>query len=189
MVVGVALFLAAALRPRPFPAGERSGARIYLMTNAEHTPEIAYRISVHESGHALKARALGLPVGAATIIPGDGYLGRVTGPDANSQLEARAIVAQAMLLNWPGPGETTEVASPMIAHALARIVELAAGTAAEKLIFPGTEPFSARQDRADAEAFAQLVCRSRGSVDALLSWAAQEASLSTSQNTVVRYLL
>src|ERR1700730_11417537 len=113
------------------------------------------RSAGHEAGHVIVRRTLGTPVEGVTIdrdIAGPGRKGCVWSPDSREASSPEAYFAQ-------------------------RVVELAGGMAAERLLWPDRPPKFARSDTRKAIGFASRMCdRSRKSVAALLESARTEAA-------------
>jgi hypothetical protein len=58
---------------------------------ALRTPEMDFRIALHESGHILCGKAFGFPVALATIVPAGGYGGMVSGSADSSFLSPEHV--------------------------------------------------------------------------------------------------
>ncbi|MGO9682364.1 MAG: hypothetical protein ACLPTZ_07205, partial [Beijerinckiaceae bacterium] len=135
------------------------------------------RVALHEAGHVLVGRALGGEIGGATITSTEFFAGRVWGPNGNpSHLGSGFDVCTEARPYLPRLGESRSDAAELFTHAIGRCIELAAGTASEKLFFPDDEPLTATDDQRQSSAFAGLVCCTPAAVGAFLAYAASEAA-------------
>jgi hypothetical protein len=137
------------------------------------------RVAIHEAGHVLVGRALGSPIAGCTIVPGDNYSGLTWGPDGgpskfSDAAETSSLFARITPL-MPSIGEARVDVAEMITHAHARVIELVAGTEAERLLYAEAPPLEAACDRYEAEGFAILICYSSAGVDEFLAYARREA--------------
>jgi hypothetical protein len=144
------------------------------------TPEMDRRVAIHESGHVLVGRALGSPVAGCTIVPGDNYSGLTWGPDGGPSKfgdadETSSLFARITPL-MPSIGEARVDVAEMITHAHARVIELVAGTEAERVLYTEAPPLEAPHDRYEAQAFAILICCSPAAVDDFVAYARREAA-------------
>jgi hypothetical protein len=116
------------------------------------------RVAQHEAAHLTVGRALGAAFGGASIVenPDLGYGGMVWGPDFKSHFagESGAVIEQITNL-MPCDGDTRDEAAEIYAHVHARVVELTAGSEAEKLQFGDNWP--ATDDRMQERQFASLI--------------------------------
>jgi ATP-dependent Zn protease len=140
-----------------------------------------WRMALHESGHVIVARVLGVEIGGVTIVPGPTYGGLTWGPayerselSDNDQEEAPNRCAKIGSL-MPGPGEPRKDAVEIVAHAHHRIIELMGGTAAEALLHADDPPWEARSDLTQARALARIICTSEESIEALICFGYEEA--------------
>lgn len=135
------------------------------------------RICVHEGGHAVVGRLTGQPIGGATVDPRGEVMGLVWGPqhfEAKFGSDDRqALVTQIERL-MPEAGEDRAGAADIFLHAFNRLVEVVAGTEAERLFCDG-EPWFASRDERDAIAYASLITSSPESAAALIAAARVEA--------------
>jgi hypothetical protein len=96
-------------------------------------------IAIHESGHTIVSRFLGLPLGGVTIVPTDEYGGLTFGPGADSLNVTRASLREeaqhqcdgAMEL-LPPAGERRNSTTTWWVYAQSQILGLMAGFAAEE---------------------------------------------------------
>jgi hypothetical protein len=151
---------------------------------------IRHRVATHESGHAVVARCLNMPLGGATIVAGDNYSGMCWGPNGKpSKLggsDPLCVQAQALM---PPVGESRADAAEMLVHAHARVIEILVGSESERLFCPDAPPLEARQDQHDAEQFARLMCIHPDAVADFVAYARHEArALLAEHAPVVRAL-
>jgi len=100
---------------------------------------LASAIAIHESGHTIVSRFLGLPLGGATISPTDEYGGLTFAPGADSLNVTRASLREeaqsqcdgAMEL-LPPAGCRRDSTSSWLVYAQSQISSLMAGFAAEE---------------------------------------------------------
>jgi hypothetical protein len=97
-------------------------------------------IAIHESGHTIVSRWLGLPLGGATIVQTDEYGGLVFGPGADSLNVTRTSLREEAQLQCDGAMELLPPAgcrrdstSSWWVYAQSQILGLMAGFAAEEL--------------------------------------------------------
>lgn len=89
----------------------------------------------------------------------------------------------------PEPGEDSADAADIFLYAFNRLLELVAGTEAERLFCDG-EPWFASRDERDAVAYASLITSSPESAEALIAAARVEAAaLLTRWRHAVRHLV
>ena len=144
------------------------------------SPETDRRIAIHEAGHVVAGRALGQLVGGVTIEPGENYSGATWGPDSDpsrfctSEEIIQTCVTLASLM--PVFGELRDDVAIELVQTHARVVELLAGTEAERQLFTDEPPLAAPHDVAEARAHAALICCSNAAVGAFLAYAKVEAS-------------
>ena len=101
---------------------------------------LASAIAIHEAGHAIVSRFLGLPLGGATIVPTGEYGGLTFGPGEDSLNVTRASLREeaqhqcdgAMEL-LPPAGCRRDSTSSWLVYAQSQILGLMAGFAAEEL--------------------------------------------------------
>jgi hypothetical protein len=143
----------------------------------DRSAEDDYRIAIHESGHAVCARLLGVEVGGVTIEPTGEFSGLVFGlgfferyADAATDISGFEFAAR-MKPMLPRPGETRDdAAANILMHATNRTVEVAAGTIAETMLLDGP-PWPAPHDRAQEASFANLICTTPESAAAFIALA------------------
>ncbi len=143
------------------------------------TPEMDRRVAIHEAGHVLAGRALGSPIAGCTIVPGDNYSGLTWGPDGNpskfDDADEHSFLFARLMPLMPSIGEARVDVAEMITHAQGRVIELVAGTEAERVFYADAPPLEAPNDRYEAQAFASLICCSPAAVDEFLAYARREA--------------
>ena len=155
--------------------GERP--KLALSHLAERTPEMDFRIALHESGHILCGKVFGFPVGLATIVASGGYGGMVSA-NADQSLytpEHVAELCEKVRPLMPAIGEPRADVAEFHAHAHFRTVELLAGTESERLFFADDAPLRAEHDLQEARSFAGIICTSPASVDAFIEYGRAEA--------------
>jgi hypothetical protein len=122
------------------------------------------------------ARALGMPLGGATVTPNGVFLGRTwAGKDVSGLSMGDELCAQALPM-MPRAGEERSDAAELIVHSQARVIELLAGRAAELLLYPGVEPFPVISDFHEARAYARIMCLSPAAIESFLAYAEVEAA-------------
>jgi hypothetical protein len=162
------------------PASPHSAAAVDLVGVDRRTPQMNYRIAVHEGGHVIVARAIGAPVAGCTIVPGKNYSGLTWGPTGDpskygSTDEVSNLCSRLAPL-MPQCGESRANVAEIIVHAHGRCVELLAGTEAERLLIPDKPPLDAIHDQQEAGAFAGIICRTPAAIDDFLAYARREAA-------------
>jgi hypothetical protein len=119
------------------------------------------RIARHEAAHLTVGRALGATFGGATIEENLdlGFSGLCWGPDFESRFagEASTIVKKIDEL-MPRDGDTRDDTAEIYQHVHARVIELTAGSEAEKLQFG--EAWLANDDRKQERQLAALILSS-----------------------------
>jgi hypothetical protein len=138
------------------------------------------RVAQHEAGHLTVGRALGAKFGGATIIEDldAGYGGLCWGPEFVSHFEAGEttsgpVIGQISSL-MPGDGDARDDDVTLIyAHVHNRVVELTAGSEAERMQFGNSWP--ATDDRKQEKALAALIYSSSEAQDMFISACAAEA--------------
>jgi hypothetical protein len=121
------------------------------------------RVALHEAAHLTVGRALGAKFGGATIVenPDLGFSGLCWGPDFQSCFagEASSVIEQIDEL-MPCVGEVRDDTAEIYQHVFARVVELAAGSEAERLYFGDAWPAS--DDRKQEKQLAMLIFSAGG---------------------------
>ncbi|WP_271525883.1 hypothetical protein [Bradyrhizobium sp. CCBAU 53380] len=143
-----------------------------LLASLGRTEEQDRRIGIHESSHIVAARLLGHPLGGAKVDPGSGYEGKVWG---ERQVEAFAEghgdasdVREVLAPVMPKPGEDISAVSDVFANVYSHCIELAAGRAAEQMLFGDDDSRSAVDDMRQARELALLICKSNDAVESFL---------------------
>jgi hypothetical protein len=145
-------------------------------------PGIDRRIALHEAGHITVGRALGAEFGGATINPGPDFSGMAWGPyfepSRLSDLSLATDICDRVRPLMPGLGDRRVDGAEFYTHAHFRIVELMAGTEAERILHIADPPLDAINDRQQAWAFANIVCcsNSPSAIEQFLSFARAEAA-------------
>jgi len=131
------------------------------------TEEEDRRVVVHESGHAIAARALGHELGGMTADPDPNgkYGGLVWGPRHSvafgKDVDADAVpdLCDKLRAAMPKVGERRADAADAYMHALNRCIELAAAATAERMLLPG-DPVASRSDVEHSVRYAAMVTNS-----------------------------
>jgi hypothetical protein len=149
----------------------------------ERTPELDHRIALHEAGHIVVGRALGAEFGGATINAGLDFSGMAWGPSFEapsrlSDLNLATDICDRVRPLMPGLGDRRVDGAEFYTHAHFRIVELMAGTEAERILHTADPPLDAVNDQQQARAFAGVVCcsSSPSAIDRFISYARAEAA-------------
>jgi hypothetical protein len=162
----------------PFKPVTNGGGGAYHEAHRRRSPELDRRIANHESGHVVAARALGQLVGGCTIEPGENYSGATWGPnsDPSSFFTSEETIATCAALSslMPAFGEPRDDIAVELVQTHARVIELLAGTEAERELYPAP-PLDAPHDVAEAKAHAILICCS-AAVEAFIAYARVEAA-------------
>jgi hypothetical protein len=128
-----------------------------------------------------------------TAVAGDGFSGRVWGPEfeskfANDDNRTPSLCEGIARLMMPQPGESRAEVADIFLHVHNRVVELVAGTEGERMFCDG-EPWFAADDERQAFALASLVTSSPAAAAAFIAFARIEAiSLLTASAHIVRAL-
>jgi hypothetical protein len=144
-------------------------------------------VGIHEAGHVVIGRALGMPVAGSTINRVGDHIG-CTWPDEGSLppcTDTAESLCTALKPLMIGIGDSRADIAVELLRAHHHVIELLAGVEAERLfsvtMLPGTA-----HDLEEATAIARLICRSPASVDAYLAFArAEVAALLTDHRVVV----
>ncbi|MEZ5822308.1 MAG: hypothetical protein R3D82_16040 [Xanthobacteraceae bacterium] len=149
-----------------------------------------WKTAVHEAGHVVCARYLGIEVGGVTIIPGPGYNGLTWGPDSQRALHGKEgfddlgedhvecvaeNVSRKLKALAPGPGEDQSEMDSLFIGTRTKLIELMAGEAAERLIFEDQQPELIGGDLSAALAVSGIVSRTLEGQMALAEYGFQEA--------------
>jgi hypothetical protein len=118
------------------------------------------RIAYHESAHLTVGRALGAAFGGATIVENTdlGYGGLCWGTDHKAAFssEGSSTVIEQISSLMPGDGDTRDDDTTLIyAHVHNRVVELCAGSEAERMQFG--DAWAATDDRKQEKALVALI--------------------------------
>jgi hypothetical protein len=135
------------------------------------------RIARHEAAHLTVGRALGAQFGGATINENLdlGYGGLCWGPNFKSHFagETSSMVIEQIVELMPRDGDTRDDTAEIYQHVFNRVVELAAGSEAEKLEFGDAWP--AAGDRKQEQQLAALIYSSPEAQDIFIAACAAEA--------------
>jgi hypothetical protein len=162
------------------PASDSTGlARLQPASGVGRSELDDWRTALHEAGHVVVGKAIGLEVAGCTIVPGDGFGGLTWGPFFDRTMlsfdndvpDLCEKIADLM----PGPGEPRADVADVYEHVHSRVVDLCAGTAAETLLHPACAPWIAHSDVRKARATASIICSSDSAVDAYLAFGLAEA--------------
>jgi hypothetical protein len=163
----------------PFWPVTNGGGGAYHEAHRRRSPEMDRRIANHEAGHVVAGRALGQLIGGSTIEPGENYSGATWGPnsDPSSFFTSEETIATCATLStlMPAFGEPRDDVAIYLVQTHGRVIELLAGTEAERLLFTAAPPLEAPHDIAEARAHAALICCSPAAVEAFLIYASTEA--------------
>jgi hypothetical protein len=133
-------------------------------------------IALHEAGHAVVARFLGLPIAGVTIIASADFEGLTFGLDTDSshvtatalRQEAERRCNDAMTL-LPLPGERRDCTASWLVHAQSLVIESMAGFAAKELAGFERELEVQSTDMAVARLYARTVVLSDSAVPAFIA--------------------
>jgi hypothetical protein len=147
------------------------------------TAESNRRVAGHEIGHVLAMRAQSdVAISYVSIARRDGFEGRACGANyeesrRNLEDQTGSIVdiCERIEKMTPGLGSSRIESAEFIVQAQTMVIELVAGSVAERILFPDKTPLRAEHDKIEARAVAAIACASPRSVDALLAWAECEA--------------
>ena len=139
-----------------------------------------FRIAVHEAGHALVARALGMPIAGCTITPDQNYSGLTWGPDGDPSKycsnEEVASLCDRLASMVPPVGAARTDGGALLDHAHCRAIVLVAGTEAERALHTADAPLAAAHDLRQAESFASIFCCTTAAIDAFIVYSRAEAA-------------
>jgi hypothetical protein len=137
----------------------------------------AGRVAYHEAAHLTVGRALGATYGGATIEENRelGFSGLCWGPDFESRLagETNSSVIEQIDALMPGDGDVRDDTAEIYQHVVTRVVELTAGSEAERMHFGDAWP--ATDDRRQEQQLAGLIFSTRGAANAFIAACALEA--------------
>jgi hypothetical protein len=135
------------------------------------------RIARHEAAHLTIGRVLGAAFGGATIEPNPdhGFGGMCWGPNFPSHFagETSTSTIETIVDLMPGDGDARDDTAEIYAHVHNRVVELTAGSEAEKLAFGDNWP--ATDDRKQERALAALIFSSPEAQEGFIAACAMEA--------------
>jgi hypothetical protein len=143
------------------------------MSNKERTEADDIRVVFHESGHTAIGRQIhGTALGGVTVEPGEDYSGLCWGPLHDRRLKysqdhTEPSMCEKLAGQIPGIGESRADIADLYLHCWNQIVELCAGTEAERLHCPG-EPWFAHDDERKSYGYAALITSSPASTEALI---------------------
>jgi hypothetical protein len=127
-----------------------------------------------------------MPLGGATIEPGENYNGMCWGPAGKpSKLGGGIDVCVQAQRLMPPLGESRADAAELLTHAHSRVIEIVAGTESERLFCSDAPPLAALQDQQDAEQFGRLMCVHPDALDTFVAYCRREAALLLSEHAAV----
>jgi hypothetical protein len=150
------------------------------MSNKERTEADDIRVAFHESGHAAIGRQIhGTALGGVTVEPGEDYSGLCWGPLHDRRLKysqdhTEPSMCEKLAGQIPGIGESRADIADLYLHCWNQIVELCAGTEAERMFCEG-EVWFAHDDERKAYGYAALITSSPASTEALIAACRAEA--------------
>jgi hypothetical protein len=145
------------------------------------------QIAGHEIGHAFTTRALGDTVWSVSIIREDGFEGRCIRSGAPSALtlsEDDEVIERGEILTvcerlerlTPILGSARSDSAEYYVRSQNNIIALVAGECAEALLHPDLPSLGATHDGIEARAFARVAVAASPAVEALIGYAAAEAT-------------
>lgn len=167
---------------RSFPPSGSAPENLVQPSRRRAALNPAWVLAVHEGGHAVVGRCLGLEVAGATIVAGCGYDGLVwrgDGPpddlDAADATHDRTCLAVRSLMR--PVGESRADASAWLHHVHTAAIGLLAGYAAERRLGvpAGAARIAARRDLVQARALAATIVYDEAAINSFLAYAQREA--------------
>jgi hypothetical protein len=164
-----------------------------MMKNEQRTAADDNRVVFHEAGHATIGRFLhATPLGGCTAEPGEDYSGLCWGAlydrrlkFSEAQAEAVPNLCRQLSGEIPATGESRAEWADVYLHCFHQIVELCAGTEAERLFVDG-EPLFAVDDEAKAFQYASLITSSPEAAEAMIAACrAESAALLKAQSHII----
>jgi hypothetical protein len=150
------------------------------------------QIAGHEIGHALVTRCLGDSCWSVTIIPGGGFEGKCvrSGPPSDLTLqetfedktEEILTVCERLERLTPELGSARSESAEYYVRSQSNIIALVAGECAELLLHPDLPSLGAAHDGVEARAFARVAVACSPAVEALINYAAAEATALLTSN-------
>jgi hypothetical protein len=164
------------------------------------SPSRNRQIAGHEIGHALVTRCLGDCCWSVSIIPSDGFEGRCvrSGPPTdlvfseNYEDKTSEILSVCERLEklTPELGSPRSDSAEYYVRSQNNIIALVAGECAEMLLHPDLPSLGAIHDGVEARAFARIAVTASPAVEALIIYAAAEATaLLTTNRDIVEALV
>jgi hypothetical protein len=151
----------------------------YPVTDRLRSTAVDWRVALHEAGHVVVGRCLGMEVGGVTINEGPDFGGLTWGPQGNtarlSSVKEEPSLCEKIVALMPKAGECRSTAADIFTHVFSRVTDLRAGTASESVLYPDAEPWPAHSDIAQARSLASIICTSEFSIDAFLQLGLAEA--------------
>jgi hypothetical protein len=144
-------------------------------------------VGIHEAGHVVIGRMLGMPVAGSTINRVGDHIGCTWSDERGLQpcTDTVESLCTALAPLMPGIGDDRSGIAVELRRAHNHVMELLAGHEAERL-FCGTMLPGTAHDLEEGAAIARLICRSTKSVDAYLTFArAETTALLTDHSAVV----
>jgi len=152
--------------PLPPSLRDAAGAHSFI-PGGEDAALAVSAIALHEAGHAIVARYLGLPVAGVTLVASADYAGLCYGPDTDpskvtptvlrEEAERRCNNATELL---PLPGERRDCTASWVVHAQSLVMESVAGWAGEQLAGFNRELEAGSTDYTVARMYARSIVHS-----------------------------
>jgi hypothetical protein len=152
----------------------------------DRSPELDFRIALHECGHAIVHRIFGDEVHGVTIVANEYSDGRTWGPyalQAGATAFWDAETGAPANLHQPGRPLESDV-DGVFASVQRGVIAMMGGCAAE-MAFLGDPPMYIAGDVPNANWMAEMVCRTSASVAAFVEHGYQEALAIVEQNKAV----
>jgi hypothetical protein len=144
------------------------------------------QIAGHEIGHALVTKCLGDSCWLVTIIPGDDFEGKCvrSGPPFDLTLQENyedktqeiLTVCERLEQLTPEIGTPRSESGDIYIRSQNNIIALVAGEVAESLLHPDLPSLGSTHDGIEARAFARIAVAASPAVEALINYAAAEAT-------------
>jgi hypothetical protein len=144
------------------------------------------QIAGHEIGHALVTKCLGDSCWSVTIIPGDDFEGKCirSGPPSDLTLQENyedktqeiLTVCERLEQLTPEIGTPRSESGDIYIRSQNNIIALVAGEVAESLLHPDLPSLGSTHDGIEARAFARIAVAASPAVEALINYAAAEAT-------------
>jgi hypothetical protein len=161
----------------PFPPSPRDAAGARPVMSCEAGAVLAVSaIAVHEAGHCVVARFLGLPVAGVTLVASADYAGLCFGPDTDPNKVTAAMLREEAKRHCndatellPLPGERRDCTASWLVHAQTLVMESVAGFAAETIAGFDRELEAGSTDYAVAGMYARSIVHSDEAVPSFVA--------------------